>query len=686
MAVVDYTPSGSDAGVASFSGTGGLDLARSWIGDPGWDGITPFPYPAQSITGSATATTAPVEGFGFSAETSSAPAANVGTITAAELRFTYTCASSGAGVNFQITGTVDDPILASGGTVTVDVNSSGTATIDLTAQLTGLTVDTDTYPTLGILASYDFFVGGNHSLSITNVVLRITYGGGDSWWYNPTTHQYEYAASSPGAGWEAVTPGNEPVPHIESILAPQGPIGGSTEVTIVGTGLATGVYGGAVAGPVDIILGADDPENAGDTVRGNIDLVDVTVTNPDTEFDTEVDGFKYYTLLSVFWSIPGLGSTGPSIYPPPAPAGFPSPTPAATPDDKGWWLSLDDNFAGAAYIVSSSVPRNPRTFAEISAFAASSTGMMGGFPGPCGVWKNHLVYAKGGYTVGTEYPPIHLFDGSFDREIAVLPAASGAVPKAVMSILVQGGTIYLSTLDSGSSSADWRGRVFSLSIETGVLSQIGTTFPAGHVPYALAWHLGRLWVGTHRQSSAASGKIYFIRPGIDTDWTDDYTLSSSSAAGCTSLLSYKGLLYIGTTAAAATFAKVLVRGVTDAYTTSLTGTGGTAAANNGFLALTEFGGNLYASFWNPDTPLISTIRKFDNSSWTTVYTGSGTTLVPFVGFPQDEDVLFAIGGGLTYSGALVSTPDGTTWSNRTTFLTQTSPEATGIPAFGVVVR
>lgn len=373
---------------------------------------------------------------------------------------------------------------------------------------------------------------------------------------------------------------------------------------------------------------------------------------------------------------------------PPLPIGtiFPWVVSTAPTSDKGWWNSVDEAFSGAAHVISNAVPRDPRGFVEVVAFATGSSSNLGGFPGVAGTWKNHLIYAKGGYTVGTDLPTIRLFDGTFDREVVSIPKTSaGVVPKAIMSILVSNDTIYLSTFDSGTTSANWSGRVFTLDPDRGTLTPLGDPFPAGHVPYALAWHMGRLWAGTNRGDPTAAGKVYFFRPDIDTTWTEDYDLASSSVAGVASLLPYKGLLYVGTTAAALTFAKVLVRSGVGAYTTSDTGTGGAATAGNAFLALAEFSGKLYSSYFNNDTTKISKIRKFDNSSWSASYTGASGTLVPYLGFPIDGAVLLAIGGGVGFSAALVSTPDGVTWTDRTAFLFQDVTTSTGLPAFGKIV-
>lgn len=354
------------------------------------------------------------------------------------------------------------------------------------------------------------------------------------------------------------------------------------------------------------------------------------------------------------------------------------------PTDTGWWVSRSEVFSGQGNLINHARPKDPRSYQEIATFAAGSAGALGGSPGPSTIFNNHLIYAEGNYIAGVTNPVIRIFDGTFDREVIRVPnASSSVIPKAVMTMITANDTIYLSTFDSGTTSANWSGRVFSLSIETGKIEPIGDPLTTGHMPYALVWHMGRLWCGTNCQDPTAPGKIFWIRPGIDTAWTEDYTLSTG---GVSSLKTFKGLLYVGTTAPAATFAKVLVRSAFGTYTTSLTATGGTATANNGFYALGEFNSNLYATFWNDDATDVAKIYKFDGSSWTTSYTGSGSTLAPYVGLLVDSDILLAIGGGMGKTAVLLTTPDGTTWNNRSIFLTQGDPASTGIPVFGTVVR
>lgn len=348
----------------------------------------------------------------------------------------------------------------------------------------------------------------------------------------------------------------------------------------------------------------------------------------------------------------------------------------------GWYLSTAA-FGGPCTIVSAGQPADPRTWANLATWCTTGNlSVYGGSPAAACSINNRFVYPAAGYTVGTHYPPIRIFDGRADRELCRLPpTAAGGIPKAVISMLAANGTVYLSTWASGTTSADWLGRVFQLDPETGVLTVLGSTFAAGELPYALCWHMGRLWCGTNNGIGTV-GKVYYFRPGIDTAWTLDYTTSSSTAGGVTSMASYKGLLYVGTDNAAGSRGKVLVRDTAGAYTTSQTGSGGTARINNGYVALTVLGSNLYASYWNQDTTVISKIEKYTGSAWSTAYTGAGSTLCPYILLQLDNSEIYAVGGSLGYDAVLLVTADGTTWTNLTAELPDET--ATLLPMFGAV--
>lgn len=356
---------------------------------------------------------------------------------------------------------------------------------------------------------------------------------------------------------------------------------------------------------------------------------------------------------------------------------------AGPTDDNGWVFSVND-FGGQATIVSGGVPANPRSWLQIATWATLGTGMLGGSPGAAAATgSNSFVYPAAGYTVGTHYPPLRIFNGRSDKELCRLPPTTGnAIPKAVMSMLAANGTVYLTSWDSGTTSADWAGRVFQLNSETGTLTVLGSAFAAGEMPYALAWHMGRLWCGTNNGIGTV-GKVYYFRPGIDTAWTLDYTTSSSTAGGVDSMVSFQGKLYVGTDNIAASRGKVLVRDTAGAYTTSLTGTTGTARVNNGYIQLTVFGTKLYAAYWNNDSPSVAKIEAYDGTSWSTAYTGTSGTIRPFIQLLVDNDFLYAFGGGNLLSGVILSTSNGTLWTDLTAELPES--DTTFLPMFGAVV-
>jgi hypothetical protein len=358
-------------------------------------------------------------------------------------------------------------------------------------------------------------------------------------------------------------------------------------------------------------------------------------------------------------------------------------TPSTTPDTHGWYYSTA-NFGGDVYVVDSTDrPVNPRKWSQIATFATGATNMLGGSPGAAAVKNNRLYYAAGNYTTSTDLPPIRILKGGSDYQLATVPKTdSGGVPYTIISMLAANDTIYVATIDSGSSSADWLGRVFEFDTKSGQMTKIGATFPTGHIPYALEFHNGRLWVGTHKQTAGGVGRVYYFRPGIDTDWTLDLTLASGNVA---SMRGFQGQLYIGTTNAAASRGLVRQRTTAGVWSTVQTGSGGTAKDGNGYIALTEFSDKLYASYWNDDTTPVSKIEKSsDGSSWSTSYTGASGTNRPFIGLVSDNSYLFAVGGGTARTAALVRTPDGTTWTNLTGFLPDTTE--TFVPVFGVMVR
>lgn len=341
-----------------------------------------------------------------------------------------------------------------------------------------------------------------------------------------------------------------------------------------------------------------------------------------------------------------------------------------------------------------SAPLAPRDYGKL-AFAPTSTNAYGGSPG-CGVVINNtLIYPYGSYTVGTDSPTIRIFDGTTDHLLTTIPKnINGVICKAVVSMISANGVVYVSTLDTGADHTDWEGRVFELNPDSGDLTELGARFTAGEVPYALAWHMGRLWVGTNSGSTADGYKVYFFRPNVDTAWTADQTFAGGSIySGITSMLSFQGrLLFAFAVGSAGGFrsAEILAReydGSLSATTASID-SGATVDNGSAFVSLCEFNNNLYAGYFGGVSGTKKAlIRKWTGSSWSTVYTGSSTTIIPFVQLFVDKSTstMYAIGGGpsglAVKQAVLLSTTDGSSYTNLSA---QLLGSATALPLHAIL--
>lgn len=575
--------------------------------------------------------------------------------------------------------------------------------------------------------------------STTNIYISGTYDviGTSAWYENPDTNHLQYSTSDPGDPWVLLL--TDPVPDLDeagifdtyhdgvAMAATSATAGGciGTAVTLTGTGFgdgATVTFGGVTAGSIVVVdentITCVSPTHA----DGNVDIV---ITNADSTSTTLVNGYVYFQpwwvqtftivvngvdfvfqfpvqqcvppvngawelLLPAFvdpvfhwWNEPDLGWW--AFQPdPPAPlplliwflSGAPS-------DDDGWFVS-PASFGGSIFVVgNSNRPKRPRTWNIISGFATGSMGWAGGSPAGSVTVRNRMVYPSSAYS-GFD-PSIRIFDGFFDHELATVPPLPGQAATAVMSMLSANGTIYFTTFDGGSSSADWHGRVFSLDMFSGVATPIGDPFTGGDLPYALAWHMGRLWVGTNNGIGTV-GKVYFFRPNIDTTWTLDHNVSTETAGSVASMASFGGKLYVGTVNVDAVRGKVLQRDETDTWTVTRTGSGGTAKLNNGFLTLYNYQDTtLYASYWNDDATPISHIDAFDGTTWTTSFTASTVAnRRPYIVFMFDGTFLFAVAGGMGRTGAIQRSDDGgATWLDLTAQLPESNK--TLLPIVGIEV-
>lgn len=299
---------------------------------------------------------------------------------------------------------------------------------------------------------------------------------------------------------------------------------------------------------------------------------------------------------------------------------------------------------------------------------------------PVTTWKNKIVFANNRYR-GLVTQAVSVFDGTTYREIAQLPINPdvGAAAKGIIHLLGEGEYVYVAVWDAGTAKASHKGSVYRLSPTTGQWLKLGATFPTGFVPSALCWYLGRLWAGTYSEDRAESGRVYWIRPGIDSAWTLDHTTTAGQGE-IFSLAVYKGELYAATRGDTGTAGLVKKRTTTGTWSTSLTGY--STARAQGYLSLCTFGANLYAAYYEYNAS--SRISKFDGSSWSTVLDFSGT---------QHHYMLYTDGSiivaqdiqNTTANDVLYTSANGSSWTDRSSVAGASAYDEQR-PGFGVIVK
>jgi hypothetical protein len=250
-------------------------------------------------------------------------------------------------------------------------------------------------------------------------------------------------------------------------------------------------------------------------------------------------------------------------------------------------------------------------------------------------FKNKIYYAGSDYvvypTASHTAPTIHCWDGTVDQIVAYAPKniAVGATTnaQAIIGMCLHNNKIYFSTLDGGATPT-LNSRVFEFDPTTWAVKTIGPTAAvsatefSGGVVWTLASHAGYLWAGTsYLNAGSQTGKIYSIRPGIDTSWTADAGVLAANQVAA-SMISYKGGLYIGCRCdTAGSPVRCYVRSSDGAFAVS--DNGGNGSGNSQYAALTVFGGNLFALRYDDSVAATQdriTVRKFTGTTWSTVYT------------------------------------------------------------------
>ena len=344
------------------------------------------------------------------------------------------------------------------------------------------------------------------------------------------------------------------------------------------------------------------------------------------------------------------------------------------------WYSSTNGFTSTATIISAGTPANPRTD-QLTDGSTPYSALGTGMPGAAVVFQNRLYYAST-YTIGTDRPPIRVFDGTVDWELTRVPHNGTLTTNetAIFSMLLVGSKIYLTTKDGTSGDgANRTGRVFALDPSSGALTQIGKQWATTYQPYCLAWHMGRLWAGSMDVSGGVAnlGYVSYIRPGIDTDWTQDRILAQGTSGGCSFLYSFQGQLFAGNWTGTQTSARVEVRDSVGAWTASLTVATG---AQSMFMNAVEFSGALYVTLFD-QTGSVSTVRKFDGSTWSIVLTAGLSKPLPQIWV--DAGVIYAGGGGDNIAINLFTSTDGSSWTDRSANL-PTATEICGATLVGTL--
>jgi len=322
----------------------------------------------------------------------------------------------------------------------------------------------------------------------------------------------------------------------------------------------------------------------------------------------------------------------------------------------GWWKST------SAFTTTATLVSLPARAADTTDFTSDT------YEGIAGCFLNgQFYYPATGYLIGTANPSIRAFDGTTDVEVARVapPPANGYTISnyGIVSMIAANGVVYFITRDG--AIATRTGRVMQLTPATGVVTQLGSDFTvaSGHTPQCLCWHAGRLWMGTYVIGAAAAAHVSYFRPGVDTDWTTEHNTTTCRAVSA--LTSFNGELYVGLTQAGGTAATIERRSSLGAWTAAVD-TGATTNEGNTYSAGVVIGSAIYHAYVDALVPSM-VIRKYDGSSWTTAFTAAGTNRNRVAVLSTWNNITYAA-GGTGGNPILLSTPDGTTWTDRSSSL------------------
>lgn len=238
--------------------------------------------------------------------------------------------------------------------------------------------------------------------------------------------------------------------------------------------------------------------------------------------------------------------------------------------------------------------------------------------------RNLIAYPGDVYTVGTNNPPLVIWDGTEGFTVTAIPvgpSATALTPAyAIVDSIVVKGKLYMAIHDPGGAAPALAGRVVSLDLQSGKLTQIAAAFGSGTgeqgggYPCCLCWYQEQLFVGLQGSNTTdAIGTVVRCRPDLDTTWTSD--VATLSGYPC-SLVVFRGDLLVGTQSSVATAEKIYRRAATTkAYVASFTGVGAGAAAycTSGIV----YGTSVYFVQYHNTAPTIHVKVSTDGITFTT---------------------------------------------------------------------
>jgi hypothetical protein len=316
---------------------------------------------------------------------------------------------------------------------------------------------------------------------------------------------------------------------------------------------------------------------------------------------------------------------------------------------------------------------------------------------------NGVLYYGAAFDTAFDVNPtkatLRRYDGHTDSLVCTFPhnnylvTAVASFKTSVSCVLVKyadGNVCYVAVLDKEFGiPAYFHGRIFKVTgLDAGnyALTEIfnslnpanGAPFVSSHTtgfaPYVLENFGGNLWFGMWRGHQILDSDLdpYIVQLQgsgfvIANNVSADHSSTKLSDVSC--MRPFQGSLFFGyrvhsndTGGYTPQFAKIMKLDPDGTLTESLnTDDGGTAADTNAAAAMRLFGGNLYATLFNPSSPSTASVKKFDGASWTTVLNFASLGVPLNLGV--DDGVLYTWGEDILYSSL-----DGITWTNRSAHL------------------